>query len=123
MSGDSRQVGDEGETYAVSFLNYKGFEVIHRNWRAGRYEIDIVAQDRRSLVFVEVKSRYNRSQRVQPEDHVNSGKQLKIIKAAQKYLQQFPYQGPIRFDVISVMTTNNCRQLYYHPDAFFPMGG
>lgn len=117
-----QQVGEEGEAYAVYFLECKGFEVIHRNWRTGRYEIDIVAQDKRSLVFVEVKSRYNRSERVQPEDCVNPLKQRKLIKAAQKYLQQFPHKGPIRFDVISVMTTHGCRQLFYHPDAFFPMG-
>jgi putative endonuclease len=120
--GDSRQVGDEGETYAVLFLNHKGFEVIHRNWRAGKYEIDIIAQDRRSLVFVEVKSRYSNSLWVQPEDSVTLSKQQKLIYAAQKYLRQFPHHGPIRFDVISVMTTHSCRQLYYHPDAFFPMG-
>lgn len=120
--GTSKQVGDAGENYATNFLRFKGFEIIHRNWRSGKLEIDIVAKDRHRLVFVEVKSRLMVDDRVHPEDRVNPDKQRKLILAAQNYLIQNPHNGPLRFDIVSVVITHFSRHLYYHPDAFFPMG-
>jgi putative endonuclease len=120
--GLTQQIGASGENHAAEFLKFKGFEVIFRNWRAGRYEIDIVAKDRRCLVFVEVKSRTRQRDTLFPEDKINTGKQKKLFAAAQLYLEKFPHEGPVRFDVVSVISLPFSRRLYYHPDAFFPIG-
>lgn len=118
----SKQVGDAGENYATEFLRFKGFEIMHRNWRSGKLEIDIVAKDKNRLVFVEVKSRLMVIDEVHPEDKVNADKQRKLILAAQHYLMKNPHNGPLRFDIVSVVISHFSRCLYYHPDAFFPMG-
>ncbi len=53
----SFELGKQGEEIASEYLINKGFKIIERNWRAGRYEIDIIAIDNNTLVFVEVKTR------------------------------------------------------------------
>lgn len=120
--GSARQTGENGEIHAADFLVYKGFEVLHRNWRTGHLEIDIIARDGNKIVFIEVKSRFDKLGNLHPEDMVNAGKQKKLILAAQLYLRKFPHDGPLRFDVISIVSTPFSRHLYYHPDAFFPLG-
>ncbi len=52
-----RVVGLLGENTAVRFLRLQGWRIVERNWRMGRYELDIVARDGEELVFVEVKTR------------------------------------------------------------------
>lgn len=120
--GVAQEVGDAGENFAFSFLIFKGFEILHKNWRTGKLEIDIIAKDGNKLVFVEVKSSIVLSEVFYPEDRVNIIKQKKIVRAAEKYLGQNPHIGPLRFDIVSVAITPLGRHLYYHPDAFFPMG-
>jgi putative endonuclease len=122
MMVSAKQIGTGGENHAAFFLSFKGFELLHRNWRAGHLEIDIIAKDGNKLVFIEVKSRFRKVGNIHPEDMVNATKQKKLILAAQKYLNKFPHHGPLRFDVISIVTNAFSRHLYYHPDAFFPMG-
>jgi putative endonuclease len=120
--GVARAVGDDGENYAAAFLKFKGFEIIHRNWRAGHLEIDIIAREENKIIFIEVKSRFEKKGHLHPEDGVNSGKQRKLIKAAQRFMEKYPSNSSVRFDVISVITTPYSKHLFYHPDAFFPMG-
>lgn len=120
--GIAQQVGEAGENFASCFLEFKGFEILHKNWRIGRLEIDIIARDGNKLVFVEVKSSIVLSELFYPEDRVNINKQKKIVRAAEKYVWKNQHNGPLRFDVVSVTITPFGRHLYYHPDAFFPMG-
>jgi putative endonuclease len=118
----AQTVGENGENQAAAFLEFKGFEIIHRNWRAGRLEIDIIVRDGNKLVFIEVKSRFEKQGILHPEDMVNTLKRGRLITAAQRFMEKYPHNGPIRFDVISVITTTHSKRLFYHPDAFFPMG-
>ena len=50
------ELGKEGEEESVRFLMEKGYKIRHRNWRSGKYELDIVAQQQNELVIVEVKT-------------------------------------------------------------------
>ena len=54
---DHNRTGEQGEQLACQWLEAKGFSILHRNWRHGRDEIDIVARDGDFLVVVEVKTR------------------------------------------------------------------
>ena len=54
---EHNDVGREGEALAANFLQQKGYEIVDRNWRYGPKEIDIVARDGDTMVFVEVKTR------------------------------------------------------------------
>lgn len=53
----SIRIGQRGEEIAARFLLSEGFDLLHRNWRSGRYELDIVARKEGVLHIVEVKSR------------------------------------------------------------------
>ncbi len=120
--GVARAVGEDGENQAAAFLEFKGFKITHRNWRAGHLEIDIIAREGNKVVFIEVKSRFEKQGILHPEDMVDVVKQRRLITAAQRFMEKYPHNGPLRFDVISVITTPFSKRLFYHPDAFFPMG-
>jgi putative endonuclease len=93
--------GQRSENLAATFLRKAGMKILERNFRCPLGEIDIVARDGQTLVFVEVKSRsYDEPQ---PEEQVNQQKQHQITKAAKMYLGRFGVEPPARFDVVAVI--------------------
>ena len=98
--------GRWGERLAAWYLFFHGCRILERNWRCGRYEIDIVARERRTgiLVFAEVKTRSGTAFGL-PRDAVTAKKQLFLTRAAQGYLRQHrETDARTRFDVIEVYT-------------------
>lgn len=100
---DSNDRGREAETRAWQFLQTRGLRLLQRNYRSRRGEIDLVLQDRDSLVFVEVRCR-RRARFGTGAESVDRRKQSKLLACAQHYLQSYPEQArqPCRFDVISL---------------------
>lgn len=95
-------LGDRGENIAARELRNKGYKIIVRNFRCDMGEIDIIARDGTTLVFVEVKTRTEDVPT--PEEQVNSPKQHQITKAAKFYLTRYGVpQPPARFDVIAIV--------------------
>jgi putative endonuclease len=95
-------LGDRGENLASRYLRERGYRILIRNFRCPLGEIDIVARDGRTLVFVEVKTRAEDDPL--PEDQVNGFKRHQITKAAKYYLGRYGTpQPPSRFDVIAVV--------------------
>ena len=95
--------GRKAETRAWQYLQTRGLHLLQRNYRSRRGEIDLVLQDRDSLVFVEV--RYRRGDRFgSGAESVDRHKQTRLIACAQHYLQTNPGMAkqPCRFDVVSV---------------------
>ena len=103
MSVRTKKLGIEGENLAVEYLQFAGYEVITKNYRAGREaEIDIIAKSNDVLIFVEVKTRSN-DKCGTPAESVDIRKQKKIITAAMKYLQENNlFDNACRFDVIEI---------------------
>ena len=98
--------GRWGERMAACYLFFHGYRILERNYRYGRWEIDIVARERRTgvLVFAEVKTRSNTAFGL-PRDAVDSKKQLFLTRAAQGYLKQHRIpDAHTRFDVVEVYT-------------------
>ncbi len=98
--------GRWGERLAAWYLFCHGYRILDRNWRCGRYEIDIVARERRTgtLVFTEVKTR-SRMDYGLPRDAVTAQKRLFLTRAAQGYLKaRRDPDAHTRFDVIEVYT-------------------
>ena len=91
------------ETQAMQYLEQKGYKVLLRNFRATGGEIDIVALQKNTLIFVEVKQRRSQSFGG-PQAAVTVAKQHKIARAALQFLKQkkLPYTD-IRFDVICIL--------------------
>lgn len=117
---EHNRTGAEGEQAACRHLEQLGFEVIERNWRHGRLELDIVARHDRFLVFVEVKTRSS-SQHGEPEEAVKKGKRAKLIKAANAYMQATGTDLAARFDIVSVILHPSGKPYVHHiPDAFYP---
>ncbi len=100
--GNKKTLGDKGEKLAVSWLGKKGYEVVTKNYRKFGAEIDIIAMDGNTVVFVEVKSRSNNAFGL-PAESVTIKKQSQIVKAAMVYLSEEEKEScPCRFDVVSV---------------------
>ncbi len=103
--GERFKLGKLGENAAVRYLKQNGYQVIERNYRCKYGEIDIIAKDGDSLVFVEVKSRTS-SRYGTPYESVDWRKQRKIRRLAAIYLQsRGRYMGQCRFDVVGVQLT------------------
>ena len=98
----SRETGKFGEDVAVSFLRSKGYSIIDRNYHSRYGEIDIIAQEKNFLVFIEVKTRKENSM-VTAFEAVDTIKQKKIIKTAMIYLMNHKIDLQPRFDVIEVL--------------------
>lgn len=113
-------LGDRGENLAARHLRNLGYRIITRNYRCPLGEIDIVARDGTTLVFVEVKTRAYDDQGISPEDQVNNVKQHQITKAAKYYLGRYgTVQPAARFDVVAVVWPDNRDPLIRHtPHAF-----
>ncbi len=114
------ETGTAGEELAARFLHERGFELLERNWRHGRHEIDLVAIHGRELVFVEVKTRSS-AQYGEPEEAVKKGKRGKLIKAANAYVEESGRTLAVRFDIVSVILHPDGKPYIHHiPDAFYP---
>lgn len=100
----SRQKGTEYETQAAEYLEAQGFRILHRNFSSRFGEIDLIAQEGRYLVFVEVKYRAN-ARGGHPLEAVDAGKRRRIFKTADFYCLRYGYgEGtPCRFDVVGIM--------------------
>lgn len=95
-------LGDRGENLAARFLRNLGYKIIVRNFRCEVGEIDIIARDAETLVFVEVKTRV--ADEPSPEDQVHETKRHQITKAARAYLSRYGTPRPAaRFDVIAIL--------------------
>ena len=98
----TKRIGDAGEQRALRHLRKKGLRLLEKNYRYGRYEIDLVMEDRDFLVFVEVKAR-SETNFGTPAMAVGKEKQRFLIAAAQGYLQQNRCENRfVRFDVVEV---------------------
>ena len=97
---NTKEIGDFGEKMACECLEKQGITVLKRNFHARCGEIDIIAKDGETIVFVEVKTRLSKSYGV-PAEFVDYRKQEKIIQTALFYLGND--DTDMRFDVIEVM--------------------
>lgn len=115
------QLGKTGEDLATDFLRQKGYEILHRNWRHSRAEVDIIARIGNDWVFVEVKTRET-DYFGYPEEAVDEAKQRQLQKAANAFVEEQPIQGEIRFDIVAIVLNNNKQEIHHIEDAFWPMG-
>lgn len=97
-----KKLGRRGEEEAAAYLTRKGYRVLHRNFRCALGEIDLVAMDGVTLVFVEVRSRSTDSFGL-PQESVTWRKKTKIRQVARHYLASCGgHRGPVRFDVLAI---------------------
>ena len=112
--------GLAGEELAAAFLTQNGYEVLEKNWRFGREEIDIIAKKGDTLVVIEVKTRSG-SFFGEPEEFVNRQKQKNLIKAVNAYIEKNDLDLEVRFDIIGVILTGKNHRINHIEDAFHPV--
>jgi putative endonuclease len=116
---NTRAAGNRGEDAAAAYLEQRGWEIVARNWRAGKLgEIDIVALDGRTLAIVEVKTAGG-SGFGDPMSWVTPRKQAQIARVAEVFLSE--YEGryaQVRFDVAAVDATVHPPRVELMEDAW-----
>jgi putative endonuclease len=95
-------VGKIGERHAVKYLSRNGYEILTRNYRTSVGEIDIIAKEKGTLAFVEVKTRSTRHYGL-PQEAVGMRKKRQIIRTAHLFLNQHGDMDVLcRFDVVAI---------------------
>lgn len=103
-----KEIGQKGEAIATKYLKNKGWKILEKNYHYSRYsEIDIIAKDKDTIVFVEVKTRLTQNCG-HPLEAIDTKKLQNIYKAGLSYLQNTDEQHKnFRIDVISVLGLEN----------------
>lgn len=114
---EHNQLGKAGEEAAARYLMFQGYSIRSRNWKCGHLEVDIVAERRGVLVFVEVKTRRN-EQWGSPKEAVDIKKEQHMISAANAYMQYFDLEMQVRYDIISVIGTEAPFRIEHIENAF-----
>lgn len=96
-----RDKGIAGENLAAEYLAEKGYRILARNVRIGRGEIDILAEDGETLVFVEVKARHS-GLYGEPEEAITARKEKQLRTIADIYIARNDIDRPCRFDLIAI---------------------
>ncbi len=111
--------GTFGENLAAEFLTKNGFEILHRNFRCGKNEIDLIAKKDGVISFVEVKTRKG-VEFGHAAEAVTGAKQKELAKAAECYLRKFVNSADLyRFDVIAItVTSGQTPEILFIEDAF-----
>lgn len=94
-------MGDFGEDAAEQYLKKKKYKILCRNYSSKYGEIDIIAREKKDIIFIEVKTRTN-DKFGAPAESVTYGKQLKILRCAKWYMASNNLECGARFDVIEV---------------------
>ncbi len=115
----NKETGDRGEELASQMLAEKGFEIIERNYRYGKGEIDIVAKDKDEIVFVEVKSRKN-LEFGDPEYALTKNKQAQVRKICAAYLYDKNIEETdCRIDVVAILFRGKEEPIIRHIENAF----
>ncbi|GAA4419777.1 YraN family protein [Bremerella cremea] len=109
-----QSLGERGERFACRYLRKKGYTIIARQDRTRLGEIDIVAVQDRTIVFVEVKTR-SAEEKGSPDEAVDREKQQRLTRAALAYMERHDLLGNCagRFDVIAIVWPASSR----HPEV------
>lgn len=112
-------LGRRGEDAATQYLQQRGYEVLARNWRSGRAEVDIivVSPDQQTLIFVEVKTRSTDFYGY-PELAVTARKMELLYEAADAWQEEMGWTRDIRFDILALTTQGPGFRVYHIENAF-----
>lgn len=102
MKPSTKKVGDWGEDLAAEELEKAGYKIIDRNFRTRFGEIDIIAEDGDTLIFVEVKAKSSIKYGT-PAEMITKTKQHKLKLMSEYYISEKNYKGPWRIDAVTIL--------------------
>lgn len=116
---DSKSLGQKGEELAAEHLKGKGYSIRHRNWVSGKKEIDIVAENKDYIIFVEVKTRSEQPM-AERRDWITREKRISMMSSAESYIRRYNILKDTRFDVIFIEAEGKGFKIDHIEDAFYP---
>jgi putative endonuclease len=113
------EFGKAGEQMAAEWLEQQGFQLISRNWKFARYELDIIASRQGVLHFIEVKSRHD-DLFGNPEDWVDRKKGRHLLSAGEAFQQKYPDWKLVQYDILSILLTpDGKRDFFFIEDVYW----
>ncbi len=120
MSSQKKELGKIGERLAADYLQRKGYKILHRNWRSGRLEIDLIAEIENIKIIVEVKT-LSSDEMMEPAANITQIQMKRLADAYAYFADAIDYSGECRFDVIGVLLVDLANpKISHYEDAFFP---
>lgn len=117
---DHIELGKTGENLAANHLVKQQFNILCRNYRWKKAEIDIICEKEGLLIIVEVKTRAT-AIFGEPYQAVTRSKQRQLIKATNQYIQENDSELEVRFDVVSIIHNQYRTELEHIEGAFYPL--
>lgn len=121
MPSSTQRFGDEMERLAATFLEGRGYRIVARRFRHRGGELDLIAEERGTLVFCEVKARNSLGGGF-PGEAIHATKQSRMLATAHYFLLTHPHweNAPMRFDAILLQRDGEYWQIELIQDAFRP---
>ena len=112
------ELGKKGEQLAVDFLFKNGYEIVERNYRFDKAEVDIIARKDNILAIVEVKTRSTKDFG-NPQDFVKSKQIKNLVKAVDEYVNENDLDIEVRFDIIAIVKEKKGFKIEHLENAFY----
>ena len=112
------ELGKKGEELAVNFLIEKGYDILERNYRFDKAEVDIIAQQDDTLAIIEVKTR-STVDFGNPQDFVKPKQIQRLVKAVDEYITVNNLDVEVRFDIIALVKQGNGFNIEHLENAFY----
>lgn len=112
------ELGKKGEQLAVDFLLKNGYDIMERNYRFGKAEVDIIAQQEDTLAIIEVKTR-STSDFGNPQDFVKPKQIQRLVKAVDEYVNVNDLDVEVRFDIIAIVKEGKGFNIEHLENAFY----
>jgi putative endonuclease len=118
MTQKRKNLGEMGEDIAVNFLKKNNYRILTRNYRCKFGEIDIIAEHKKTLSFIEVKTRRSESFGL-PQESVHPKKQKKISRVALEFIQRYKLENrSARFDIVAIQFYSEAYEIDLIKNAF-----
>ncbi|WP_109301707.1 YraN family protein [Aquimarina sp. AU474] len=111
-------LGRKGEEIAIKFLIDKGYQVLEKNYRYLKSEVDIIAKIKNVIVVVEVKTR-STPDFGNPQDFVKPKQIQSLVKAIDHYITEHDLDAEVRFDIVAIIRNKAGTKIEHLEDAFY----
>lgn len=112
------ELGKKGEQLAVDFLLKNGYDILERNYRFNKAEVDIIAQQKNTLAIIEVKTR-STTDFGNPQDFVKPKQIQRLVKTVDKYVNANRLDVEVRFDIIAIVKEGKGFNIEHLENAFY----
>ena len=112
------ELGEKGEQLAVDFLLKKGYNIVERNYRFDKAEVDIIAKKKDILAIIEVKTRSS-TDFGNPQDFVKPKQIQRLVKAVDEYVTSNSLDVEVRFDIIAIVKAGKGYEIEHLENAFY----